>query len=74
MLFRSKIISGAPIIGLVLSLPTLGPLYITALLNQDMYLAGALMLIYCALVIIGTFISDILLMILDPRMRIGTKS
>ncbi len=70
----SKIISGAPIIGLVLSLPTLGPLYITALLNQDMYLAGALILIYCALVIIGTFISDILLMILDPRMRIGARS
>ena len=70
----SKIISGAPIIGLVLSLPTLGPLYITALLNQDMYLAGALILIYCALVIIGTFVSDILLMILDPRMRIGAKS
>lgn len=65
----SKIISGAPIIGIVLSLPTLGPLYINSLLNQDIYLAGALILIYCFLVIIGTFISDILLMILDPRLR-----
>ncbi len=70
----SKIISGAPIIGLVLSLPTLGPLYITALLDQDIYLSGALILIYCILVIIGTFISDMLLMILDPRMRMKERS
>lgn len=67
----SKIISGAPIIGIVLSLPTFGPLYINALLNQDIYLAGALILIMCSLVIVGTFISDILLMILDPRLRMG---
>ncbi len=70
----SKIISGAPIIGIVLSLPTMGPLYVNALLNQDMYLAGALILIYCILVVIGTFISDILLMILDPRIRIGGRT
>lgn len=67
----SNIISGAPIIGLVLSLPDTGPLFINALLNQDMYLAGAMILIYCTLVIIGTFLSDILLMIVDPRMRVG---
>ena len=70
----SKIISGAPIIGIVLSLPTMGPLYINALLNQDMYLAGALILIYCTLVVVGTFISDILLMMLDPRIRLGVRS
>jgi len=70
----SKIVSGAPIIGIVLSLPTIGPLYINALLDQDMYLAGALILIYCILVVIGTFISDILLMILDPRIRLGERS
>jgi peptide/nickel transport system permease protein len=69
----SKVISGAPIISIVLSLPTIGPLYVNALLNQDMYLAGALILIYCILVIVGTFISDILLMILDPRIRLGGK-
>ena len=67
----SKIISGAPIIAMVLSLPTIGPLYINSLLTQDMYLAGALVLILCSLVIIGTFISDILLMVLDPRLRHG---
>jgi peptide/nickel transport system permease protein len=38
-----------------------------------MYLAGALILIYCLLVVVGTFISDILLMILDPRIRLGGK-
>jgi len=70
----SKVISGAPIIGIVLSLPTIGPLYVNALLNQDMYLAGALILIYCILVVVGTFISDILLMILDPRIRLGGRS
>jgi len=70
----SKVISGAPIIGIVLSLPTIGPLYVNALLNQDMYLAGALILIYCILVVVGTFISDVLLMILDPRIRLGGRS
>jgi len=69
----SKIISGAPIISIVLSLPTVGPLYVNALLDQDMYLAGALILIYCMLVIVGTFISDILLMFLDPRIRLGGR-
>ena len=69
----SKIVSGAAIIGIVLSLPTMGPLYVNALLDQDMYLAGALILIYCILVVVGTFISDILLMILDPRIRLGGK-
>ena len=70
----SKIVSGAPIIGIVLSLPTMGPLYVNALLDQDVYLAGALILIYCILVVVGTFISDILLMILDPRIRLGGRS
>ena len=63
------VISGAPIVGVVLSLPDTGPLFLHALLNQDMYLAGAMVLIYCSLTIIGTFLSDILLLILDPRIR-----
>ncbi len=70
----TNIISGAPIVGIVLSLPDTGPLFINALLNQDMYLAGAMILIYCTLVIIGTFISDILLMVLDPRIRLEGRS
>jgi peptide/nickel transport system permease protein len=70
----TNIISGAPIVGVVLSLPDTGPLFLNALLNQDMYLAGAMILIYCTLVVIGTFISDLLLMILDPRIRLERRS
>lgn len=64
------VISGAPIVGFVLALPDTGPLFLNALLNQDMLLAGAMIFIYCALTIIGTFISDVLLVLLDPRIRL----
>ena len=63
------VISGAPIVGVVMSLPDTGPLILHELLNQDMYLAGGMDLIYCAFTIIGTFISDLLLVLLDPRIR-----
>lgn len=63
------VISGAPIVGYVLALPDTGPLFLHALLNQDMQLAGAMIMIYCALTIIGTFVSDMLLVLLDPRIR-----
>jgi peptide/nickel transport system permease protein len=67
----TTVISGAPIIGLVLSLPDTGPMFINALSSQDMYLAGAMLLIYCVLVMIGSFISDVLLMLVDPRVKMG---
>jgi len=70
----TNIISGVPIVAIVLSLPEMGSLLVNSLLSQDMYLAGALILILCTLVIIGTFISDILLMILDPRIRLEGRS
>ena len=70
----TNIISGAPIVGIVLSLPDTGPLFVDSLLNSDLYLAGALILIYCGLVIIGTLISDLLLIALDPRIRMGGQS
>ncbi len=66
----TNIISGAPIVALVLSLPDTGPLFLNSLLNQDMYLAGAMILIYCVLVVVGTLVSDLLLMWLDPRIRL----
>ena len=66
----TNIISGAPIVALVLSLPDTGPLFLQALINQDMYLAGAMILIYCVLVVIGTLVSDLLLIWLDPRIRL----
>ncbi len=68
------VISGAPIVGVVMSLPDTGPLFLHALLNQDMYLAGAMILVYCALTIIGTFVSDLLLVALDPRIRMAGQA
>ncbi|MBO7430065.1 MAG: ABC transporter permease [Spirochaetia bacterium] len=69
----SYVISGSPIVAVVLSIPDMGPLYLTALLSQDMYLAGTLLIFMSLMTIIGTFISDILLAILDPRIRLGIK-
>jgi peptide/nickel transport system permease protein len=67
----SAVISGAPIVALVLAIPDMGPLFLQSLLDQDMYLAGTLLLILSALTILGTFISDLLLAALDPRIRLG---
>ncbi|MBT5793483.1 MAG: ABC transporter permease, partial [Deltaproteobacteria bacterium] len=53
----------------VMNLPTIGPMLLRALISQDMYLAGTIILIYMILAIIGTLISDILLAWLDPRIR-----
>ncbi len=61
--------SGSLIVATVMNLPNIGPLLLRALINQDMYLAGAILLIYCFLTIIGTLISDVLLAWLDPRIR-----
>lgn len=64
-----QLISGAVITAVVLSLPTAGPLMLQALLAQDMYLAGAFILLLCCLSIIGMLVSDILLAVIDPRIR-----
>ena len=61
--------SGSLIVATVMNLPNIGPLLLRALINQDMYLAGSILLIYCLLTILGTLISDILLAWLDPRIR-----
>ena len=63
------IISGEVLVSMVMNIPTTGPLLLTALLNQDMYLAGSIVLILSCLTVIGTLISDILLTWLDPRIR-----
>lgn len=68
------IISGAPIVATVLNLPDTGPLFLNALLDQDMYLAGAMLLMLSALTILGTFLSDLLLAAMDPRIRRGLMS
>lgn len=61
--------SGSAIISVVLDLPTTGPLLLEALMSQDMYLAGSFIMILSTLTVIGTLISDLLLAIVDPRIR-----
>jgi len=64
-----QIVSGDTLVGIVLTLPTVGPLLLQALLFQDMYLAGSILMVQSALVVIGTLLSDILLAVSDPRIR-----
>lgn len=63
------IFSGSTIVGIVLDLPTIGPLMFEALTKEDMYLASSCLLITISLTLVGTFISDMLLAWLDPRIR-----
>lgn len=63
------VVSGSIIVSLVLSLPTVGPLLLTSLLAQDMFLAGTIILMLGAMTVIGTFVSDLVLMWIDPRIR-----
>ena len=64
------LISGSVIVSVVLSLPTVGPLLLQGLLNQDMLLAGTIIMVLGLMTIIGTLLSDILLVIIDPRIRL----
>jgi peptide/nickel transport system permease protein len=68
-----SIVSGSVIVAVVLGLPTTGPLLLRALQNQDMYLAGSMVRLLSFLTVIGTLISDILLLWLDPRIRYEGK-
>ena len=67
----STIVSGSAIVAIVLAIPDMGFFLVDALLSQDMYLAGTLLLLISLLTIIGTFISDVLLAVMDPRIRLG---
>ncbi len=66
-------VSGTIIVSMVLSLPTVGPLLLQALIAQDMFLAGAIVLMLGVMTVVGTFISDLLLMWVDPRIRLGRQ-
>ncbi|CAN7344055.1 ABC transporter permease [Devosia sp. LjRoot16] len=66
-----SLISSSIIVSVVFNLPTPGPMLLRALMAQDMYLAGALVLLMATLTIIGTFISDIILAAVDPRIRLA---
>jgi peptide/nickel transport system permease protein len=63
------LVSGATIVSVVMSLPTTGPLLLRALMGQDMYLAASFIMLLSVLTVIGTLISDVLLAIVDPRIR-----
>ncbi len=65
-----SVISGAEITAVVLSLPTTGPMLLSALQSQDMYLAGSFLMFLALLTVIGVLISDILLAVTDPRIRL----
>ena len=54
-----------------MSLPTTGPMLLDALRSQDMYLAGSFLMFLALLTVVGIFISDLLLAVLDPRIRLG---
>jgi peptide/nickel transport system permease protein len=64
------VISGAAIVSVVMSLPTTGPMLLEALRSQDMYLAGSFLMFMAFLTVIGVFISDLALAVLDPRIRL----
>jgi len=65
-----RLVSGEAIVAIVISLPTVGPMLLTALLSQDMYMAGSLLMFLSVLGVIGTLVSDLLLMACDPRIRV----
>jgi len=65
-----ELVSGVIIVAVVLNLPTVGPLLLRSLLSQDMFLAGAIVLLISIMTVIGTLLSDILLAWLDPRIRL----
>jgi peptide/nickel transport system permease protein len=67
------VVSGSIVISLVMSLPTVGPLLLRALVAQDMFLAGTIILLLGVLTVLGTLISDLVLMWIDPRVRAGIQ-
>jgi len=68
-----QVVSGAAIVSVVLSLPTTGPMLLSALQSQDMYLAGSFLMFLSLLTVIGMFLSDVALAFLDPRIRLEGK-
>ena len=67
------LISGSIIVSVILALPLIGPLLLRALLAEDLFMAAGIVLVLGALTIIGTFISDILLVFVDPRIRMENE-
>lgn len=68
-----QLVSGGAIVSIVLSLPTVGPLMLSALMSEDMFLAGSLLMVLSLLGVLGTLVSDLLLLWLDPRIRMENR-
>jgi ABC-type dipeptide/oligopeptide/nickel transport system permease component len=70
-----SLLSGSAIVAVILSLPTTEPLLLDAVLFEDTYMAGSLLLLLSTLSVVGVLVSDLLLMWLDPRIRMegGTR-
>jgi ABC-type dipeptide/oligopeptide/nickel transport system permease component len=66
-----QLISGGAIVALVLSLPMVGPVLVDALQTEDVYLAASMLMVMSLLGVVGTLVSDLLLLWLDPRIRLG---
>ena len=64
-----RLFSGSAIVSVVIDLPTTGPMLLDALMNQDMYLAGSLIMILSVLTVLGVLLSDLALAAIDPRIR-----
>jgi peptide/nickel transport system permease protein len=62
-------IQGSMEAAIVLSIPTLGPMFANSLVNQDIYVSGSFLLIYGIMLVVGNLLADIGLSILDPRIR-----
>lgn len=69
-----SLVSGSVIVSVVLNLPTVGPVLLSALQSQDQYLAGFILLFVAVLTLIGMLVSDLLLAVLDPRIRLGGRA
>ena len=67
----ASLISGFTLVSQVLSLQTIGPLFLRSLTSQDMYLAGSIVFLLSVLTVVGTLLSDILLALVDPRIRLN---
>ena len=68
-----ELVSGAAIVAVVMSLPLTGPMLLQALQSQDQYLAGSFLMALALLTVIGMFLSDVALALLDPRIRMGAS-
>ena len=64
-----QLVSGGAIVAMVLSLPTVGPMMLEALMTEDLSLAGSMLMVLSLIGVLGTLVSDLLLLWLDPRIR-----